>query len=137
MANDRPSGGVTPHLTIHGGRCAEAIDFYRRAFGAEELARQQEDNGDRLMHAALKINGDFVMMHDDFPEYRGGVEAPEPACAVFHLAVDDADAWWDRAVAAGAEVTMPLADQFWGDRYGHLKDPYGYTWTIGAPIRSA
>jgi len=88
------------------------------------------------MHAALIINGDFVLMHDDFPEYRGGDPAPAPASAVFHLAVDDADAWWARAVEAGAEVTMPLADQFWGDRYGHLKDPFGYTWSIGAPIKA-
>ncbi len=137
MAQDRPTSGVTPHLTIRGGQCADAIEFYKLAFGAEELARQAEDNGSRLMHAALRINGDFVMMHDDFPEYRGGDEAPKPACAVFHLAVDDADSWWDRAVAAGAEVTMPLADQFWGDRYGHLKDPFGYTWTIGAPSKTS
>ena len=136
MAEDRPSTGVTPHLTIRSGRCADAIDFYARAFGAQEKARQAEENGERLMHAALVINGDFVLLHDDFPEYRGGEPAPEPASAVFHLAVDDADAWWARAVEAGAEVTMPLADQFWGDRYGHLKDPFGYTWSIGAPIKS-
>lgn len=136
MAEERPSTGVTPHLTIRNGRCADAIDFYVKAFGAEEKARQAEENGERLMHAALVINGDFVLLHDDFPEYRGGEPAPEPASAVFHLAVDDADAWWTRAVEAGAKVTMPLTDQFWGDRYGHLKDPFGYTWSIGAPIKS-
>ena len=136
MAEDRPKSGITPHLTIRDGRCAEAITFYAAAFGAEERSRQAEEQGERLMHAALVINGDFVLMHDDFPEYRGGAPAPEPASAVLHLAVDDADAWWARAVDAGAEVTMPLADQFWGDRYGHLKDPFGYTWSIGAPIKA-
>lgn len=135
MPADRPSSGVTPHLTIRDGKCAEAIAFYSRAFGAVEQARHTEDNGERLLHAALKINGDFVMMHDDFPEYRGGEPTREPAAAVFHIAVDDADAWWQRAVEAGAEITMPLEDQFWGDRYGHLKDPYGHTWSIGAPIK--
>lgn len=136
MAEDRPKSGITPHLTIRDGRCAEAITFYAAAFGAEERSRQAEEQGERLMHAALVINGDFVLMHDDFPEYRGGAPAPEPASAVLHLAVDDADAWWTRAVEAGAEVTMLLADQFWGDRYGHLKDPFGYTWSIGAPIKA-
>ena len=136
MAEDRPKSGITPHLTIRDGRCAEAITFYAAAFGAEERSRQAEAQGERLMHAALVINGDFVLMHDDFPEYRGGAPAPEPASAVLHLAVDDADAWWTRAVEAGAEVTMPLADQFWGDRYGHLKDPFGYTWSIGVPIKA-
>ena len=136
MAEDRPKSGITPHLTIRDGRCAEAITFYAAAFGAEERSRQAEAQGERLMHAALVINGDFVLMHDDFPEYRGGAPAPAPASAVLHLAVDDADAWWARAVEAGAEVTMPLADQFWGDRYGHLKDPFGYTWSIGAPIKA-
>ena len=136
MSEDRPKSGVTPHLTIRDGRCIEAIQFYSDAFGAKEVSRQAEEDGPRLMHAALIINGDFVLMHDDFPEYRGGDPAPAPASAVFHLAVDDADAWWAQAVSAGAEVTMPLADQFWGDRYGHLKDPFGYTWSIGSPIKA-
>ena len=136
MSEDRPKSGVTPHLTIRDGRCIEAIQFYSDAFGAREVSRQAEEDGPRLMHAALIINGDFVLMHDDFPEYRGGDPAPAPASAVFHLAVDDADAWWAQAVSAGAEVTMPLADQFWGDRYGHLKDPFGYTWSIGSPIKA-
>jgi PhnB protein len=75
------------------------------------------------------------MLSDDFPEYRGGQPAPAPASVTLHLQVDDADRWWNRAVEAGAAVTMPIADQFWGDRYGHLKDPFGHSWSIGAPIR--
>jgi PhnB protein len=85
------------------------------------------------MHAHLKVNGSSLMMHDDFPEHGGG-PATEPAGVMLHLQVDDADAWWSRAVAAGASVTMELADQFWGDRYGQLKDPFGHRWSIGAPV---
>ena len=126
-----PISGVTPHLVIGGGRAAEAIDFYKRAFGAEEAMRMPADDGKRLMHAHLKINGGSLMMCDDFPEYRGSaVGAPE--AVTLHLQVDDADLWFERAVAAGATPTMPLADMFWGDRYGQVRDPFGHMWSIGA-----
>src|SRR3546814_17574735 len=69
------------------------------------------------------------------PEYQGGGETAAPSAVTLHLAVDDADQAWSRAVGAGAEVAMPLADQFWGDRYGQLRDPFGHTWSIGAPSR--
>ncbi|MBA3510812.1 VOC family protein [Sphingomonas sp.] len=128
-----PGTGLTPHLTIRDRRAAEAIEFYTAAFGAEELMRMPSDDG-RLMHAHLKINGSSLMMHDDFPEHGGG-PAGEPAGVMLHLQVDDADGWWNRAVDAGAEVTLELADQFWGDRYGQLRDPFGHRWSIGAPIR--
>ena len=128
-----PMGGVTPHITIRDGRAAEAIDFYQRAFGAEEMMRHAGDDG-RLMHAHLKINGGSLMMHDDFPEHSGG-PAKEPAGTILHLQVDDADRWWNRAIEAGCEVRFPLGDQFWGDRYGQLRDPFGHTWSIGAAIR--
>lgn len=127
--------GVTPYLTIGGGRANEAVDFYKRAFDAEELGRHPADDGKRLMHAHLSINGADLMLSDDFPEYHGGGAAPAPAGVTLHLAVEDADQAWSRAVGAGAEVTMPLADQFWGDRYGQLKDPFGHRWSIGAPSR--
>ena len=126
-----PSGGVTAHLTIRDKRAAEAIDFYKAAFGAEELMRHPTDDG-RLMHAHLKINGGSLMLHDDFPEHMGG-PAKEPAGVVLHLQVPDADAAWQRALDAGAQEHFPLKDQFWGDRYGQVKDPFGYTWSIGAP----
>jgi PhnB protein len=130
-----PSGGVTPHIAIREGKAAEAIDFYQRAFGAEELMRHPSDDG-RIMHAHLRINGGSVMLHDDFPEH-SGAPMREPAGTILHLQVDDADAWWNRAVEAGCEVRFPLADQFWGDRYGQLRDPYGHTWSIGEPAKSS
>jgi PhnB protein len=128
-----PRGGITAHITIRDRRAAEAIDFYKNAFGAEELMRHPTDDG-RLMHAHLKINGGSLMLHDDFPEHMGG-PAKEPAGLVLHLQVPDADAAWQRAVGAGAEVRFELADQFWGDRYGQVKDPFGYIWSIGAPVK--
>ena len=128
-----PSGGVTPHITIRERRAAEAIDWYKRAFGAEELARTPTDDG-RLMHAHLRINGGSLMLHDEFPEHMGG-PSPPPACLVLHLSVPDADEAWKKALDAGADVRFELADQFWGDRYGQITDPFGFSWGIGAPIR--
>ena len=127
-----PDGGLTPHLAIGGGRAAEAADFYKRAFGAEELMRHPADDG-RLMHVHLKVNGSSLMMHDHFAEHHGGADLPTPAGIMLHLQVSDADAWWTRAVEAGVEVVMELADQFWGDRYGQVRDPFGHVWSIGAP----
>ena len=128
-----PTSGVTPHLVIRDKRAGEAIDFYKRAFGAEERLRMPAEDGERLMHAHIVVNGSSVMLNDDFPEYCGG-PASAPAAVTLHLQVDDADRWFERATAAGAEVTMPLADQFWGDRYGQLRDPFGHSWSVGAPV---
>ena len=131
--NQGPSGGITPHITIRDRRAAEAIEFDKRAFGAEEQMRHPTDDG-RLMHAHLKINGGSLMLHDDFPEHMGGPSQPA-ASFVLHLDVPDADAAWKRALDAGAEVRFELADQFWGDRYGQVKDPFGFIWSIGAPVK--
>ena len=131
-----PPGGVAPHLTIRGGRAVEAIDFYTRALGARELHRVPSEDG-RIMHCHLEVNGGSLMLNDDFPEYRGGAEEREPGGITLHLQVEDADAAWSRAVEAGASVLMPLEDQFWGDRYGQVEDPFGYRWSIGAPTRPA
>ena len=127
------SGGITPHITIRERKAAEAIEFYKAAFGAEELMRHPTDDG-RLMHASLKINDGYLMLNDDFPEHMGGPSNP-PASFVLHLNVPDADAAWKRALDAGAEVRFPLADQFWGDRYGQVTDPFGFIWSIGAPVK--
>ena len=124
--------GVYPYLSVTGG--ADAIAFYAKAFGATEEFRNMADDGKRILHARIRVNGQAILLSDDFPEYRGGGAAPAPAGVTIHLEVDDADAWWDRAVKAGATIQMPLADQFWGDRYGQLKDPFGHAWSIGAPV---
>jgi PhnB protein len=130
-----PIAGLTPHLVIRGGRAVEAIDFYVRAFGATEQIRMPADDGKRLMHAHLVVNGASLMLNDDFPEYCGGVETSDPAGVTMHLQVEDADQWFERAVAAGATVSMPLDNMFWGDRYGQLRDPFGHSWSIGAPVK--
>lgn len=119
MDNQGPTSGLTPHIAIADKRASEAIDFYIKAFGAAENMR---------MPAAS------LMMHDEFPEY---VSEPsgKPDGVTLHLHVDDADAWFDRAVAAGATVVMPIDNMFWGDRYGQIKDPFGHQWSIGAPIK--
>ena len=137
MAQDeRPAAsGVMPHLTIRDGNAAEAIDFYARAFGASESGRHLGDDGKRIMHAHLTINGGPLMLNDDFPDMHGGGGASPPSGCTLHLQVDDADAWWDRAIDAGAIVRFPLGDQFWGDRYGQVDDPFGFTWSIGGPLK--
>lgn len=134
MENQGPTTGLTPHLAIADRRGAEAIDFYAKAFGATEQARMLADDGVRLMHAHLIVNGASLMMHDDFPEYTGGAMAP-PSGVTLHLQVDDTDGWYNRAVAAGATSRMPPEDMFWGDRYAQITDPFGHTWSIGTPVK--
>lgn len=128
-----PTTGLTPHLSIPDRRGADAIDFYVAAFGARELARMPSEDG-RLMHAHLLVNGASLMLHDEFPEYAGDGHRAGPYNGVtLHLQVGDADPVWRQALDAGATVEMPLEDQFWGDRYGILRDPFGHRWSIGAP----
>ena len=126
-------GGVTPYLTIPSRGGQAAVEFYRAAFGAEEQFRNLADDGERLLHSRLVINGGLVMLSDEFPEY-GQTPEVQPKGVTLHLQVDDADAWWGRALAAGCVPVTPLDDQFWGDRYGRLMDPFGHCWSIGAPI---
>ena len=138
MADDHnaqgPTTGVTPHLTIPSRGGQAAIEFYTRAFGATEVRRMPAEDGERLMHAHLMINGASVMLNDEFPEMNGEQDIV-PKGVTIHLQVDDADEWWNRALLAGGVPMYPLADQFWGDRYGQLRDPFGHTWSIGSPIR--
>jgi PhnB protein len=131
-----PAGGITAHLTIRDNRAADAIDFYRRAFGAEEIGRHMADDGKRIMHAHLKINGGALMLNDEFPEFMSAPSTP-PGSLVLHLQVPDADVAWQKATAAGAQVRFEMKDQFWGDRYGQVQDPFGFTWSIAAPVRQA
>jgi PhnB protein len=136
MAHPIPEGHhtITPSLIVKGA--SEAIDFYKRAFGAEELSRMPFPGPDgkvRIGHAALQIGNSRLFLADEFPEY--GVTGPAGSSPVtIHLYVTDADAAFNRAVEAGATVTMPLANMFWGDRYGKLADPFGHQWSIGSHL---
>jgi len=134
MENQGPTSGLTPHIAIADKRASEAIDFYKKAFGATEQVRRPADDGVRLMHAHLLVNGASLMIHDDFPEYSGQAMAA-PTGVTLHLQVDDTDAWFARAVDAGATAVMGPEDMFWGDRYGQVKDPFGHLWSIGTPIK--
>jgi PhnB protein len=134
--SDRPS--FAPYLVV--SNAAAAIDFYKNAFGAVELARHPAPGTNKIMHAALVINGGNIMLSDDFSSQHGGKsQTPEAlggSPVTFNLQVDDANAAWDRALAEGATVAMPLADQFWGDRYGQLTDPFGHKWSICQSVRT-
>ena len=124
---------LSPHLVCAGA--AEAIDFYVEAFGATEMMRMPGPDG-RLMHASLTINGSSVLLVDEMLEH--GVKSPKTlggTPVTIHLVVPDADAFVERAVAAGATVTMPLEDAFWGDRYGVIEDPFGHSWSVSTPIK--
>lgn len=124
-------GGVVAYLTVSDAEAAG--QFYKQAFAAEEIRRHAAEDGKRLLHLHLKINGGSLFLMDAFPEW--GVPYQDPQGCALHLQVDDIEAWWKRAVAAeGVEVKMELQDMFWGDRYGQLKDPFGISWSIGAPI---
>jgi|SRR5262245_25051630 len=127
--NPIPEGlhSLTPQLVVKGA--SQAIDFYKKAFGAVEKVRMPGPNG-KIMHAQLKIGDSSLFVNDEMPGMEGDVSAGGSS-VVLTLYVPDCDATFKQAVAAGAKVTMPLADQFWGDRYGHLKDPYGQIWAIG------
>lgn len=125
---------ITPHLVIKGA--AKAIDWYKRAFGAEELGRMPMPNDDRLMHALIRIGDSMVMLVDEMPEFGAmGPDSLGGTAVTINLYVEDADKAFARAVAAGAEATMPPADMFWGDRYGRLKDPFGHSWAICTHVR--
>jgi PhnB protein len=128
---------VLPHLTVDDG--AAAIDFYVKAFNGVELGRVPGPDGKKLIHAAVLINGSTVMLNDDFPEMNDGKSVTPPALGgtpvTIHLVVDDVDARFERAIDAGATVVMPVEDQFWGDRYGMLRDPFGHQWSMGQPVR--
>jgi PhnB protein len=124
-------GGVVPYLTVEGA--AKAAAFYGRAFGAKEVFRHPVDEQGRTMHIHLHVNGGSVMLSDPYPEH--GHPLKEPQSFSLHLMVDDIDAWWERAIAAGAEIVLPLQVMFWGDRYGQLRDPFGVTWAMVAPDR--
>ena len=124
---------VTPYLVIEGA--GQAIDFYKRAFGAEEVTRMAGPDGN-VMHGEIRIGGSMIMLGEACPE-RGhsGPKALKGSPVSIMLYVDDADAIAARAEKAGAKITQPVADMFWGDRYGTLEDPFGHKWGVATHVR--
>lgn len=128
-----PTAGVTPHLVCAGA--ASAIDFYVRAFGATEVRRLLGPDGS-VVNALLSINGSPVMLADEHPSR--GNRSPHSlkgTPVTLHLGVPDVDAFVARAIRAGAKLVMPVADMFWGDRYGIVEDPFGHEWSVATPLR--
>ena len=124
---------VTPHLVCAGA--AAAIEFYKKAFGATEATRLADPKG-KLMHAMIRIGDSCVMLVDEFPEMGAlGPKSLKGSPVTIHLYVGDVDAFVERAVAAGAKITMPVDDMFWGDRYGRLEDPFGHHWSVATHLR--
>jgi PhnB protein len=130
----KPEGSrsVTPHLVIAGA--GRAIEFYTEAFGAKELGRMPGPDG-TIIHAELKIGDSSVMLAEECPQMGNKSAATLGDSPVtIHLYVEDVDATFDRAVAAGATAKMPPQDMFWGDRYGQVVDPFGHRWSIATHI---
>ncbi len=124
---------ITAHIVVQGAE--RAVEFYRDAFGAEEIDRIPVPDG-RLMSVQLRIRGGLLHLADEFPEM--GVLAPPSiggTAVVLALDVADADAVFAQAVAAGAEVRQPVQDMFWGDRHGQLEDPFGHRWNVSQHLR--
>lgn len=139
LSSPIPSGnkGLTPHLVC--GSCSEAIEFYKKAFGAAEIRRVDAPDGRRIMHAEISIGGQSVFLVDDFPEFCGGKSQTPIALGgtpvTIHRFVEDCDAAVKQAEQAGATVVMPPQDMFWGDRYGLVTDPFGHSWSLATHLR--
>jgi len=119
---------ITARLSVRGA--AKAIEFYQQAFGAQLTFMLKTPDG-KVMHATMELGDSRFQLGDELP----GMNAPSPqklggSPIVLHICVENVDELWNRAVAAGAKVTMPLADQFWGARYGQVLDPFGFTWSL-------
>ncbi len=124
---------LTPHLVVR--KAEQALEFYKNAFGAEVLHVAHMPDG-KVMHASLRIGDSMLMLNDEFPDY--GTLSPLStggSAVTIHIYTENVDAAFNRAVSAGAQVKMPLADQFWGDRYGVVADPFGHKWSLGAHIK--
>jgi PhnB protein len=124
---------ITPHMIIRGA--AKAIEFYKKAFGAEEIMRMPGPDGQSIMHAEIRIGDSVIMLNDEFPDWgKVSPQALNGSPVTIHLYVNDADAVFNKAVQAGATAIMPVADMFWGDRYGCLQDPFGHHWSVATHI---
>jgi PhnB protein len=123
---------VAPYLTVKGA--AEAIEFYKKAFEATDVMRLRMPDG-KVGHAEIQVGNSRIMLSDEFPDY--GVVSPQSlggSPVDIHLYVEDADAWFSRAIAAGAKALVPVADQDYGERHGRLEDPFGHHWGISTPL---
>lgn len=133
MSNSAP----IPHLVV--SDAAAAIEFYQQAFGAVCNSKHMAEDGKRVMHAHLTLGSGTLFLNDDFPEFGGQAAKPPTQLGgttfSLHIDVPDADVAWERAVKAGVQVLVPLENQFWGMRYGQLKDPFGHHWSIGGPVK--
>jgi PhnB protein len=134
-ANPIPEGfhSLTPMIVCKGA--LEAIDFYKRAFGAQELSRLVAPDGS-LLHASIRIGNSILMLTEECPpmgarDPRGLGGSP----VTIHLSVADVDAAFARATAAGANVIMPVSEMFWGARYGVFTDPYGHSWSVATQVK--
>lgn len=140
MTDPIPVGkeGLIPHLVCD--PCPEAIEFYERAFGAEELMRVSPPDSGKILHAALRIDGRVLFLCDDFPEFCADGKPNSPKAlggtpVTIHRYVEDCDAAVKRAEEAGATIIMPPEDMFWGDRYALVSDPFGHNWSLATHIR--
>lgn len=124
---------ITPHLCVKGA--AQAIEFYKKAFNAEEICRVPSPDGSVLVHAAVKIGDSILFLYDEIPQMGAlGPKSIGGTAVRIHLYVEDVDSLYEQAAKAGAEIDMPLADQPWGDRYGTLTDPFGHSWGLATHV---
>jgi uncharacterized glyoxalase superfamily protein PhnB len=123
-------GGLVPYLQVDGA--LKAANFYERAFGAQIMTAAPPDDQGRTVNVHLYVNGSSMMLVDPFAER--GHPLQKPQAFTMTLQVNNIDSWWKRAVDAGAEIVMPLADMFWGARYGQVRDPFGVLWALNEPI---
>lgn len=124
---------VTPHLICAGA--ADAIEFYKKAFNAVELGKVPGPEG-KLLHALIRFGDSPIMLVDEFPSHNSfGPKSLKGSPVTIHLYVQDVEVVFKQAVAAGAKITMPVADMFWGDRYGLLEDPFGHHWSVATHVR--
>lgn len=133
-----PIPPITPYLVV--SDAAAAVEFYKKAFGAvQDGEAHLMPQTNKIMHVRLLINDSLIMLADDFSSSMGGVSMTPTALGgspiTLALNLADVQTFWDRAVAGGATVTMPLADMFWGDRYGQVTDPFGHRWSMSQTLR--
>jgi uncharacterized glyoxalase superfamily protein PhnB len=130
MTKPIPDGfrSLTPHIVVTDG--AAAIEFYKKAFGAQELSRLTWPDGNKVMHAQLKIGDSMLMLGGEMPPRALSPKSRGGTSVYLHLYLADADAAFDRAVKAGCKIVMPISDTFWGDRYGVVEDPFGHQWSL-------